>query len=151
MLSPSGRVVLLDFGLGVFVEEDIVSRITKTDEAPAGGRFTAPELEANPKLLDPKTDVFSLGAVWFTMLCGQTPAGVGGEAVLRAVPSISNGVVELVLRCLALRAVERPTADDLIHELEKLRPAPALAVRHTEEEPEEVIEGEFATFWRDTV
>jgi eukaryotic-like serine/threonine-protein kinase len=131
----------------------LVSRITKTDEAPVGGRFTAPELEANPRLLDPKTDVFSLGTVWFTMLCSQTPAGVGAEATLRAVPLISNGVVELVLRCLALRAVERPTADDLIHELEKLRPAPAptRAVRHIEEEPEEVIEGEFATFWRDTV
>jgi len=153
MLSPNGRVVLLDFGLGVFVEEDIGSRITKTGEAVVVGRYTAPDLEANPKLLDPKTDVFSLGAVWFTMLCGQPPASVGVEAALRAVPSISNGVVELVLRCLSPLAVERPTADDLIHELEKLRPAPppARAVRHIEEEPEEEIESDWVAVWKDTV
>jgi eukaryotic-like serine/threonine-protein kinase len=153
MVSPDGRVVLLDFGLGVFVEGDIISRITKTGEAAAGGRYTAPELEVNPKLLDPKTDIFSLGAVWFTMLCSQPPAGVKVETMLRGVPSISDGVVKLVLKCLAPLAAERPTANDIIHELEKLRPAPSRmpAVRHIEEEPEEETEGEWAAFWRDTV
>jgi hypothetical protein len=75
------------------------------------------------------------------------------ETMLRGVPSISDGVVKLVLKCLAPLAAERPTANDIIHELEKLRPAPSRmpAVRHIEEEPEEETEGEWAAFWRDTV
>jgi eukaryotic-like serine/threonine-protein kinase len=117
MLSSDGRVVLLDYGLGVFVEGDIVSRITKTGEAAAGGLYTAPELVANAALIDPKTDIYSLGALWYTMICGRPPAGIGSDRTLRSVADVPTRSVSLVLQCLA-PAVDRPSAEELVRELQ---------------------------------
>jgi eukaryotic-like serine/threonine-protein kinase len=72
------------------------------------------KLAPDPKLLDPKTGIYSLGAVWFTMLCGQPPAGVKVETMLRATPSISDSLADLALQRLATSA-DRLTAGDLIH------------------------------------
>jgi len=75
MLAARQDVRVIDFGLGVFVEADLLSRVTKTGEHAVGGYYTAPELVTNPRLLNPSTDVYSIGALWFTALTGRPPAG----------------------------------------------------------------------------
>lgn len=75
MLAAREEVRIVDFGLGAFVEAELVSRITKTGHHAVGGYYSAPELVAEPKLLHPATDVYSIGAVWFTALTGRPPAG----------------------------------------------------------------------------
>ncbi|MFM2162318.1 MAG: hypothetical protein RLZZ383_1830, partial [Pseudomonadota bacterium] len=103
MVGPksANSVRLIDFGLGVFVEQDIVSRVTKTGEAVAGGNYTAPELYTNPKLIDARTDLYSLGAIWYEMLTGRAPVGAGIHAALDEVGDLAPSDRALVLRCLA--------------------------------------------------
>lgn len=101
MMANTGRVVLVDFGLGIYIEDEIASRITKTGERAAGGHYTAPELEADPKLLDARSDIYSLGAVWHTLLTGRPPAaGQRIEERLKGVPGMTAAYADNVRRCL---------------------------------------------------
>ena len=40
ILARGERVKLVDFGLGVFIEHELLSRITKTGESAVGGYYT---------------------------------------------------------------------------------------------------------------
>lgn len=106
MLAPGGRVRLVDFGLGVFIEHDLVSRITKTGDAVVGGYYTAPELVANPRLVEPRSDLYSVSALWFTALTGRPPAGAELEQQLSLVPALPQGQADVILRGLR-RAEDR--------------------------------------------
>jgi serine/threonine-protein kinase len=119
MIGPrdTRSIRLIDFGLGVFVEQDIVSRVTKTGEAVAGGHYTPPELYANPKLIDARTDLYSLGAIWYEMLTGRPPVGAGIHAALDDVGDLPVSERALVLRCLADLADRPASASAILAEL----------------------------------
>lgn len=119
MIENTGRPVLLDFGLGVFVEDEIVSRITRTGEAPAGGIYTAPELLRDPTLRDPRTDVYSLGVLWYECVVGTAPLGRNIEDALEQQLAMRSEERELLLSCLA-PAAERPTSTDIAEALRRL-------------------------------
>lgn len=104
MLAPGEKVRIVDFGLGVFIEQDLISRITKSGEAAVGGYYTAPELQAQPGPVDPRSDLYSVSALWFTALTGRPPAGVEIEEQLRVVPAMTSDYVKAVLQ--GLRRVE---------------------------------------------
>ena len=98
--GPTQEVRLIDFGLGVFIEHDLVSRITKTGEGVVGGFHTAPELVGDPRLLDKRSDIYSLGALWYEMVVGRPPAGADIAAGLREVDGVAEVDVSLILSCL---------------------------------------------------
>lgn len=100
MIAKPKQLRILDFGLGVFVEEDIVSRVTKTGESVVGGYYTAPELLQNPKLLDPRVDIYSVGAIWFDLLTGRAPAGVDVAEALDAEVELVRQERDVLLSCL---------------------------------------------------
>jgi eukaryotic-like serine/threonine-protein kinase len=112
-LTAEGRVCLIDFGLGAFVEGDLISRLTRMGEAAAGGLFTAPELVSDPHKLDVRTDIYSLGAVWFNALTGRPPAGAAIEAQLRAVDGLPKEHIGVLLRTLSDEASRFPSASEL--------------------------------------
>jgi len=112
------RVVLLDFGLGAFLEDELVSRITRTGEAPAGGIYTSPELLSNPHDLDPRHDIYSLGAVCYEAIVGSAPAGSRIERRLEE--RLSPAESELILSCLGPLS-ERPSAKELLELLDGSR------------------------------
>jgi eukaryotic-like serine/threonine-protein kinase len=66
-----------------------------------GSLFTAPELVADPRLLDRRSDIYSMGAVWFNILTGRPPAGSSLGAQLDAVAEVSLDYKAVVMRCLA--------------------------------------------------
>lgn len=113
MLAAGEDVRVVDFGLGTFVEADLVSRITKTGEGALGGYYTAPELVANPKLLDPKTDIYSIGAVWYTALTGLPPGGSDLSTQLDALQE-SEPLVSVIRRCLSSPERRFSTATELL-------------------------------------
>jgi serine/threonine protein kinase len=100
ILVRKGDLRVIDFGLGVFIERDLVSRITKTGHGVVGGHYTAPELSTDPKLLDPRSDIYSLGAVWYEMLLGRPPGAMGSAEKM-----IASGVpvahAAILADCLA--------------------------------------------------
>lgn len=75
--SDTNDVRLIDFGLGILVEESVARARLTTSSQQFGGVFAAPELLANSKLVDPGVDVYSLGAVWFWLHSGRSPQGAG--------------------------------------------------------------------------
>jgi hypothetical protein len=85
MLTPSGQVKILDFGLARFVRETAPVRPAVTPEAGPPGPLTetgtvmgtadfiAPEQAADPSGSDIRADVYSLGCTLYYLLAGHAP------------------------------------------------------------------------------
>lgn len=113
----TSRPVLLDFGLGAFVQQEITSRLTRTGEAPAGGSYTAPELLMDPRILETSCDIYSLGVLWYQALTGSLPPRRLLEPRLRQLDGLSNSDIDLIVGCLDDDPQGRPTAADLANTL----------------------------------
>lgn len=121
MVAKPNKFRIIDFGLGVFIESDLISRITKTGVAVAGGYYTAPELVANPKLIHPQSDIYSIGAVWFNILVGRPPAGSNISNTLRYVDNITDEYIQVVLKCLEDHPRRYSSCSELLLDLRKLK------------------------------
>lgn len=138
LLSYEGDIKLCDFG--------IVKAVTKSSQTQMGAlkgklQYMSPE-QAWGKQVDPRSDIFSLGALLFEMLTGRRLFGGDSEiSVLEAVrqcrftaprkldPTIPEPVEDIVLKVLEHDPDKRyATAGDLQHDLEELmyslRPTP---------------------------
>jgi serine/threonine-protein kinase len=116
---------LIDFGLGIIVEEAVTrARLTKSSQQ-FGDAYAAPELLENPKTTDPSVDVYSIGAVWYWLHAGQSPRGAGLDDMIGGF-EIDTDLKTLLRSCLS-PASKRPTATGLLLELRawfrKRRPA----------------------------
>jgi serine/threonine protein kinase len=121
MTTKPGRLKILDFGLGAFIEDDIVSRVTRTGESIVSGYYTAPELLQDPQLLDPRVDIYSLGAIWFTLLTGRAPAGVGIADTLRSeCGQLPEAECKVILDCLSPIEKRTASANDLIEAIDAI-------------------------------
>jgi eukaryotic-like serine/threonine-protein kinase len=140
MVSADGRIKVLDFGLAqaAAIVDDGGSELTQrlTQEGHVIGTFAymAPE-QAEGKRVDTRSDIFSLGAVFYQMLAGEPPFK-GGSAVstLAAVikddprrlsdlrPDLPRALSRIVTRCLAKDANRRyQSAADLRSDLEDVK------------------------------
>lgn len=109
LLSKECEVRLIDFGLGILVEEAINrARLTKTTDH-FGDAFTSPELLENAKITDPAVDIYSLGAVWFWLHAGHAPKGVGADAEINDF-DLPPQLRTLLHDCLLAASRSRPTA-----------------------------------------
>jgi eukaryotic-like serine/threonine-protein kinase len=120
MIAKPKQLRILDFGLGVFIEEDIVSRVTKTGESVVGGYYTAPELLQDARLLDPRVDIYSVGAIWFNLLTGRAPAGVDIAEALDAEAELIPKEREVLLKCLRASLKRHSSAEELLAALDAL-------------------------------
>lgn len=119
MVGQGGFVKVLDFGLAVYIEDAFKSRLTKVGERIAGGAFTAPELDSCPELIDPRSDIYSLGAVWFYSLTG-VPPGPDAEMTIRSTPGVVSAYADAVMKCLRRSDNRFQTMSLLRTALEKL-------------------------------
>jgi serine/threonine protein kinase len=101
MAASPNQFRVIDFGLGIFLENELHSRFTKTGEGTISGYCIAPELVENPRLIDKRSDVYSLGALWFTMLTGQPPAGSGIMETLKSIQGLGAEYISSISGCLA--------------------------------------------------
>ena len=134
------EIKVTDFGIAKLAKEEL-------EEAAEGGPNTmsmsktavgalpymAPEAIETPKEVTTAADIWSLGAMMYHMLTGETPYGSGLRAVrkimageitppprfLTANPQFSTlakQVLELSLSCMKREPRERPRADDLVEQ-----------------------------------
>lgn len=100
MASKPEKFKIIDFGLSVYIEDELRTRLTETGEIVSSGVYSAPELLNNPKLVDVRCDIYSLGAIWYECLLGRPPQGSGIAEVLHAKPSIPDEHKRIILKML---------------------------------------------------
>jgi len=123
--ADSGRAVLADFGVAkVGAGEE---HLTATGAAIGTPHYMSPEQVLGASTVDERSDIYSLGAVGYTMLAGHEPFS-GGEAIqimrrriaqsapplAPLVPASAAPLAAVVMRCLARDPAQRwPSAREL--------------------------------------
>jgi len=135
-------VKLLDFGIAKVKMDQAQSRegadLTKTGNLLGSPLYVSPEQARGKRQIDHRTDIYSMGAVMYQMLCGRTPfehATALGELILMVctepaspvqdhAPWVPPVVAEICHRCIAKNPDERfQTADELFEAVRALLPS----------------------------
>ncbi|MEZ6092245.1 MAG: serine/threonine protein kinase [Pirellulaceae bacterium] len=139
MLTERGGVFdfakLLDFGL---VKESSPESANMTHEGSLTGTpmYMSPEAIRNPKTVDPRSDIYSIGAVGYFLVTGKPLFDAAGtlDAILnqvqeepqtpseRAGKSVSHPFEQVIMLCLCKRPEQRPQSVDIL--VEMLRACP---------------------------
>lgn len=122
LVDAAGVPHVLDFGLAkaIAADDSAAARLTLTMEFLGTPAYAAPEqLAANGASIDVRSDVYSLGAILYELLCGQTPHHQPGGGVAALVearrhsdpkpPSAVRAGLERDLDLIAMKAL-RPDA-----------------------------------------
>ncbi|MEI9921400.1 MAG: serine/threonine-protein kinase [Bacteroidota bacterium] len=117
MAAPVEKFRIIDFGMGIFVENELYSRLTKTGEGTVSGYYTAPELLENPKMVDPRSDIYSLGALWFTALTGRPPAGTSFIDQLKDIDGLPGTHIETIRSCLSDLSSRTKSCTELLRQM----------------------------------
>ena len=93
---------IIDFGVSAFLDADNHTQLTKTGEHIAGGSFIDPLLQQNPKMRDVRSDIYSVGAIWYFLLSGRAPSGSDMREYLKQSNSqLTDSNVDIVMKCLS--------------------------------------------------
>ena len=118
MVTHHGDFKIIDFGISTFLENEGHTRLTKTGEQIAGGLYTDPNLMQNPKLRDVRSDIYSVGAIWYFLLTGKAPSGSDMRSVLLKSQNITVLQADTIMKCLAQNISDRYlNCDELIQRL----------------------------------
>lgn len=117
MIRRDGTIKLMDFGIARFLDE---ANVTMTGALVGSPAYMSPE-QAMEHVLDPRSDLFSLGTVLFHLLTGQLPFAGGNPSiilrniiennrpeVLELAPDISGELADVVERLLQTDPIGRP-------------------------------------------
>jgi len=131
LLTDRDEVKIVDFGLAKLAGDAAVTRKGSVVGTPA---YMSPE-QANGEEVDPRSDVWALGAVLYEMLAGRRAFAADHErAILLAIttkdptpvetmrPEISAELTRIVRRCLKRNPVKRyQSASELLADLRRFR------------------------------
>ena len=127
MLTEAGKVYVMDFGLARSVE---ATGLTRTGALLGTPTYMSPE-QAKGSSIDTRSDLFSLGVIFYEMLVGDIP--FKADTVLAMLlkrtqepptppkevnPAIPPLLSDIVMKCLAIDPAERyQTATELMQDL----------------------------------
>jgi serine/threonine protein kinase len=130
---PQGeRVKVLDFGLAKLLEvSSLATELTAQGAVFGTPSYMAPEQCLSAANVDGRADIYSIGCIFYTCLCGQPPFSGGGIAALMAhigeqpvpprqrAPAIPPAIDALILRLLEKDPDRRlPSCAALIAEID---------------------------------
>ena len=93
---------IIDFGVSAFLDTENHTQLTKTGEHIAGGSFIDPILQQKPKIRDVRSDIYSVGAIWYFLLCGRAPSGSDMREYLEKSNSqITPTDIDIIMKCLS--------------------------------------------------
>jgi hypothetical protein len=137
MVTPAGRVKLLDFGLARATE---LSGLTVSGEVLGTPEYMSPE-QVSGDLAGRRSDVYSMGLIAWEMLVGRPPFA-GDKPIVIALqhmqarvpplsdlcPAVPQAIAQLVLRMTEPTPARRPaSAREVLAELERLQPEDLVA------------------------
>ncbi len=117
IMLESGTPVIVDFGLAHFAEAP--QQLTHVGDIVGTPAFMSPEqADGRAWQSDPRSDVYSLGAVLYRLLCGQVPFEGSTSAVIDQVlhrapvrPSQANPRINRDLQTVVLKCLEKEPSD----------------------------------------
>lgn len=121
LLDTEGRIWLVDFGLARPHLRTVAGDTHDGRERPSGTPGYTPVEQWHGRV-EPRSDVYALGATLFEMLTRRRPSLDPSELVLalrRAAPPVSAETERLLQRALAFDAARRPEAGELLALLER--------------------------------
>ncbi len=132
MIDKEGTVKLADMGLARSLNEEESSSITRDGTTVGTVDYMSPEQARDSKAADSRSDIYSLGAPWFHMLCGHPPFPDGdllNKITAHAKqeppdprdinPDVPDAIATIIFRMLEKRATDRyQTPQDLLDDLE---------------------------------
>lgn len=101
MVTADGKFKIIDFGISAYLENINHTKLTKTGENIAGGLFTDPILITNPSLRDVRSDIYSVGAIWYYLLVGRAPAGGDARKILLSTGNATELHCDIIFKCLS--------------------------------------------------
>jgi len=120
LVDAQGQVKVIDFGVARATDSDLALTTQQTDVGQLIGtvQYMSPEqCTADPKLLDTRSDVYSLGVVLYELLCGDLPYDVRSAAIFEASrlireqppkrPSTVNRALRGDVETIVLKALEK--------------------------------------------
>jgi serine/threonine-protein kinase len=119
ILLQHGQPVIADFGIALAVSKAGGARITQTGLSLGTPQYMSPEQATGDRVIDARTDIYSLGAVLYEMLAGEPPhSGTSAQAIIAKLMTEeprSLGVlrksVPLEIDVAVQRALEKLPAD----------------------------------------
>jgi serine/threonine protein kinase len=104
LLDRKGRIKIADFGLAKLVGQDTgTSALTGSHQVMGTPHYISPEQMERPQQVDHRSDIYSLGVVFYEMLTGELPLG-------RFTPPSQKVAVDVRLDEVVLRTLEKEPA-----------------------------------------
>ncbi|MFO0972252.1 MAG: serine/threonine-protein kinase, partial [Phycisphaerae bacterium] len=121
LLDRYAVVRIADFGLAAIVAERGGPDSNTRTDAPLGTLgYMSPEQLADAASCTERSDLYSVGVIFYQMLTGQLPAGRFAPAST-LVPGLTRAADKLIERCLASDPAERyPSAEALLRSVGRL-------------------------------
>jgi eukaryotic-like serine/threonine-protein kinase len=83
ILLQHGQPVVADFGIALAVSNAGGARVTQTGLSLGTPQYMSPEQATGDRVIDGRTDIYSLGAVAYEMLAGEPPhSGTSAQAII---------------------------------------------------------------------
>ncbi|MHC4875762.1 MAG: serine/threonine protein kinase [Planctomycetota bacterium] len=131
MIDKEGAVKLADMGLARSLNEEESSSITRDGTTVGTVDYMSPEQARDSKAADCRSDIYSLGATWFHMLCGRPPFNEGdllNKITAHAEqeppdprdinPDIPDAIADIIFRMLEKQQSDRyQTPQELLDDL----------------------------------
>ncbi len=83
ILIHAGQPIIADFGIALAVSKAGGARVTQTGLSLGTPQYMSPEQAAGDRVIDARSDIYSLGAVTYEMLAGEPPhSGSSAQAII---------------------------------------------------------------------
>jgi serine/threonine-protein kinase len=119
ILLHDGQPLVADFGIALAISKASGARITQTGISLGTPQYMSPEQATGDRVIDGRTDIYSLGALTYEMLTGEPPhAGSTSQAIIaRVLTERPRGIratrpsVPLYVEAAVEKALEKMPAD----------------------------------------